>query len=224
MLVTRPVLKSLVASCSFLFILAISLRFDLISRSCFAVVDSCVDFVWNHGSCSDTLNLFLRLSYGEEFTIFPICMKMYAPDVAKRLFNSRQHFREGLARLQLFRGLFFLDECAENRVLPDHSVPCHAFEVPKIRVEQMYPRRKTCNCDRRTNLSSATHLLSIIFPATDSLRSALPLTFTATAAKLLFSGGGGTITPAGEWSSLGNARTRLELSQKILSGLLMRLT
>lgn len=46
----------------------------------------------------------------------------------------------------------------------------------------------------------------MIFPATDSLRSALPLTFTATAAKLFFSGGGGTITPAAEWSSLKNAR------------------
>ena len=60
MLVTRPVLKSLVASCSLLFIFAMFRRFDLISRSCFAVVDSCVDFVWNHGSCSDTLNLFLE--------------------------------------------------------------------------------------------------------------------------------------------------------------------
>ena len=46
----------------------------------------------------------------------------------------------------------------------------------------------------------------MIFPVTDSLRSALPLTFTATAAKLFFSGGGGTITPAAEWSSLRNAR------------------
>ena len=43
----------------------------------------------------------------------------------------------------------------------------------------------------------------------DSLRSALPLTFTATAAKLLFFGGGGTITPDEEWSSLRNSEMEL---------------
>ena len=63
------------------------------------------------------------MNQNHELMPYSICKKKYGPDVAERLFESRQHFGEGTARLQLLRRLFFLDEGTEQGVFPDHSVP-----------------------------------------------------------------------------------------------------